>query len=129
MVGYGATNPQEVATATDAASIAVYGQRDVSIGTILSTLADAQAYANRELTRRATNWHFDDLTVNFALATESEIADIASADLGDSVTLSSFLDGSPVTTYTAQILGYTESLSDTEWQVSFHLAPAGTLTE
>lgn len=128
-VGYGTATPQAVASATDSTSVSVYGQREVTIPTMLSTLADAQAYANRELTRRATGWHFDDLTVNFALATEAEIADIASADLGDSLTLSSFLNGSPVTTYTAYVLGYTESLSDTAWQITYHLTPAGTLTE
>jgi len=128
IVEYGTGDVLPTVTATDAASVTSYGLRYGTMTSLLAVEADAQAFANRELARREPGWHMPDLTVNFALASDTQISHIASLDMGDTITIPALLDGSPVPDYTAEVLGYTESLSRGQWTITFHLTPAGPLT-
>jgi len=117
------TNIRPQAVVEDAAQITAYGLRDLYETTDLALLADAQAHANRLLDALDPAWHMPSAVVSFEHATDVQVSEIGELEQGDEITLPDLLPASPTPSYTATVLGWTETLSGTDWQIDFHLSP------
>jgi hypothetical protein len=131
---YGEKDPQGVRpthTSTDDASATKYGLRETTVDLQLEDLADVIAYCDRFLDHYALPvWHMPTAEVNLNLTrTEgtfpANVQDILELDLDDDVRLPKLLPGSPMTSYTSRILGYTETLDPYQWSITYSLNPAG----
>jgi hypothetical protein len=123
-VEYGDATPRETVTATDTASITAYGLREASYQTQIDLEADAQDYADWLLASLDAAWQLPDVTVLFTLAADTEISAMAALEQGSPVTLPTLLAGSPESSYSSTVLGYTENLSRSNWFITYHLAPS-----
>lgn len=124
-VEFGPKTARETVTLNDSDSITLYGLRDATYSTALATQQDAEDYAQDMLTRYSRpHWSMPAAEVNLGMTTDKAIAAVAALDLGDEVTVPHLLPGSPMTSYTASCLGYSESLSPTDWTMTIHLTPS-----
>jgi hypothetical protein len=111
----------------DAASIAVYGEREIHLDTALNDAASAAKVATDILTRCARPiWKMSGAEVNLSLLNDAGQYQVSSVDIGDTVRLPKLLPGSPTPAYQAQCLGYTEIISHLAWTVTFYLADSAT---
>jgi len=117
------TNIRPQAQVSDPAQITAYGLRDMYESTQLALLADAEAHANRLLNALDPAWHMPSAVVSFADATDVQVSAIGELEQGDGITLPDLLPASPTPTYTATVLGWSETLSGSDWQIDFHLSP------
>ena len=110
-------------TVEDSDSVAQYGVRDYRRSSRLQQETDASALA-ASITSRTANphWMMGDVTVDLSMATDTERAAVAALELGDTVIVPYLLPGSPVASYQATFLGYTETLANGAWTVVLHLA-------
>ena len=122
-VKYGA---DAVLTETSEA-MSTYGRRDQRVEVELKKTSDAQAFADRQLARRAKpRWHMTSTTVHLGLADDDvAIAQLLNVDLDDVLELPYLLPASPVTTYSSRVIGYTEQLDPYEWLIAYVLDPYG----
>ena len=110
-------------TYTDTASVTEYGQRDLSVTTQLAGQGDAATLGHHLLQNATPAWWVPVATVNLDLANEFAQAAIAGLELGDLVELPSLLAGAPTDSYTAELVGYTETISSLAWTVALNLSP------
>lgn len=118
-----ANGDQPTVTSLDQESVDRYGRRDVRYSTIINTQADAQSYADWLNVQLSPAWTMPDVVVAVSLLDGATTYDVLNIEQGDTVTVSGLPLGAPEPTYTAQALGYTETLSYDDWQISFHLSP------
>jgi hypothetical protein len=118
----------------DGVTITVVGvARDInySVAPVLfvdfATFEDATKHANMLLNALKPAWSMPDAEIAMATVPDTVMASIAALEQQDKVRLPQFLNGSPVTSYDAVVLGYSESLSDRDWRVNLHLTPNQTL--
>lgn len=122
-VKYGA---DDVLTETSEA-MTTFGRRDKRMEVELKNSSDVQAFADRQLARRAEpRWHMDRASVHLGLADDDgAIAQLLNVDLDDVLELPYLLPASPVTTYSSRVIGYTERLDPYEWLITYVLDPYG----
>ena len=122
-VEYGADQETVV---DDAASQAQFGLSQGTYSTQFTDQATVATFAADLLTETAEpRWMMPTCQVNLGMANDKDAAEMAALDLGDLVEVGQLLTGAPSLTYTAQVLGITETLSATEWTMDLHLAPGG----
>ena len=131
-VEYGVTDdeadpptPRPTYTAEDTESINALGKREALVSLMLSEAADAQGYADRRLAAQQAAWDMPRATVLMVNVDAVTVGNIANLEVGDAVTLPELLPGAPFDSYTAPLIGITETISRDEWQLELHLAPAG----
>lgn len=130
-VEYGPPDARATVTVSDAASVAAYGVRDVTVSTSLALADDATAYANRMLAAYAApDWVMESVSVNLRLAEwvdtfPSYLQALLDIDLDNTLTLPDLLPASPEPSYTARVLGYREVLDPYAWTLTLALTPAG----
>ena len=110
-------------TAQDPASITALGPREAFVFTYLATQADAQTLADSVIAERGVAWEMPNAVVLMADVTEDVVGAIGNLEIGDNVTLPKLLPGSPANTYTAQLLGYTETIARATWTLDLYLSP------
>ena len=124
-VEYGTKDARATVTLTDPDSITLYGLRDATYSTGLATQAGAEAYSHNILNRYSKpHWSMPAAEVNLGMTTDLAIAAVAALDLGDEVLVPVLLPGSPMTSYQANCLGYSETLSPSDWTMTVHLTPS-----
>jgi hypothetical protein len=126
-VEWGPADNRSTHIVSDSESQLDYGLREASIKTQLALLPEVEAYAQTYLNRFSQpHWTMPSAEVNLGMCNDQEVAAVAAVDLGDSITIPTLLQSSPAESYTAEALGYTETLSATDWRLSIHLAPLST---
>jgi hypothetical protein len=120
------TNLRPEITVEDTVQITKFGIRDQRFTTNIQGLADATAHATWLLSVLDPAWSMPDATVALTLAGDNQIDALAGVEQGTPVTLPQLLPGSPQPDYAAAALGYTESISSSDWQITYHLAPTAT---
>lgn len=118
------TNLRPTVTAEDTASVTRYGLREARYSTMLVDEADAQAYADWLLSCLDGQWMMPNATIMMSKGTPNEVSILAGLEQGNTVTIPTLLPGSPAASYTAPILGYSETLSAKDWELVMHLAPS-----
>lgn len=82
------TNATELSTATDPYSVALYGQRDIEVDTLLAETSDVSALANYLLGKyREPEFRFEGITVDLNAVTAQQRLDLLNLELADSVTV------------------------------------------
>jgi hypothetical protein len=82
------TNATDLATATDAYSIALYGERDIEVETLLANSADVSSLANFLLGKyREPEFRFEGISVDLNAVTALQRLDLLNLELADSVTV------------------------------------------
>lgn len=114
-------NPTE--TVDDPASIDRYGYRFATYDTNLGDVYGAYAQARTLLDARGPRWEMPDATIYLSLASDAEIVALATLDLGSMVEIGPMPTGAPTEYVVAELLGYTENLSQSDWTLDLHLAP------
>ena len=110
-------------TVEDPEQIARYGVRDYKTATPIEQGADASIYAQTRLDQLSPAWSMPDAVVAMQLLEDPDIARVCQIEQGWPIILPQLLLGSPVPSYESIVLGYTENLSQTDWQIALHLAP------
>jgi hypothetical protein len=118
------TNVRPTVTAENIPQAAQYGWREYRVTVQLLDEADAQAHADALLASLDSAWTLPAAVAALNEATEAQAADVAALDVGQWLTLPTLPLDAPEEDYASPILGYTESLSATDWQISYHLAPS-----
>ena len=108
-------------TVEDADQIAQYGIRDYAESTVIEYGSDASIYAQTRLEQLSPHWAMPDATVALHLADIPTVAAVCGIEQGTPVEIPQLLPGSPMHDYPATVLGYTETLSRSEWQITLHL--------
>lgn len=117
--------PRPSYTAENTESVTAIGKREALVSLMLSEAADAQGYADRRLAAQQAAWDMPRATVLMVNVDDLTVGNIANLEVGDAVTLPELLPGAPFDSYTAPLIGITETISRDEWQLELHLAPAG----
>ena len=103
----------EHVTLTDAASVALYGDRPETIDTAFSFAADATARASQRLARAAySHWNIPEAPVLRGLTLE----------VGAPLTLSAMPEASPADPWTPILEGWTDELSGDTWRMTLALS-------
>lgn len=123
------TNLRPEVTVEDAEQVTRFGVRDVRFTTTIALEADATAHAAWLLGVLDPAWAMPDAAIALSLATDAQIDLLAGVEQGTPVILPQLLPGSPEPDYSAAALGYTESASGTDWEITYHLAPSARFTE
>ena len=98
------------------------GKRQKDYTLELADEADAQARADWR-TSIDPRWEVGSVGVFLQGASKDLTDNVANLELGDVVTLPALLPGGPVPTYDGYLLGYTETISRTDWAFTLHLTP------
>lgn len=124
-VEFGAEGSRDTYLATSADSLTKFGRMDASYSTGLAREVDAVRYAETVLARYALpHWSMPSAVVDMWFADDAERGMAAEIDLGDRVTLPELLPGSPLSSYSSEVLGVTETLSVDHWLLTLHLSAA-----
>jgi hypothetical protein len=103
----------ESVTVTDAASVALYGERPETIDTAFSLAADATTRANQRLARAAySHWNIPEAPIVRGLV----------LDLGAPLELSAMPDASPADPWTPILEGWTDELTGDVWRMTLSLS-------
>lgn len=122
-----ATNKRPSVTSQVSDSIHKFGLSQETMETQLAALDDATDFADMLVAATAEpRWAMPSAQVDLFRLPNYLAADVATLDLGDLVTVDHLLAGAPTQTYTAQVLGMTETVSALAWSIQFHLAPGDT---
>ena len=100
-----------------------YGYRFGSYSTQLGDYPGSYAAAMTLLIASAPTWEMPEATVVLNLATDAEVRTICDIDLGHLVEITPLPTGAPMETVIAEVLGYTEHLTPSDWAIDLHLAP------
>lgn len=126
-VEYGAKDGEGVrpnVTVKDAESVKRFGVFDKSYSTRLADQADAQTMANQVVAQAGyPTWNTPAATVTFLGAPDAVVSKVAPVELQDQALLGPMPVGAPFMDYQALVLGYTETMSRTDWQLKLHLSP------
>lgn len=115
---------QPEVTATDADSVQRFGTVDKRYLTRLADQADAQTMADQIVKQAGyPTWNMPTATVTFLGAEDTDIALVAPVELQDACLLTPLPIGAPFLDYQALVLGYTERLAKSDWQLQLHLSP------
>ena len=68
-------------------------------------------------------WALPDVEIIMNQLTQEQQDEVASLGLDDIINVGPLLPGAPQQNVTARVLGYDETISATNWIVTFHLAP------
>jgi hypothetical protein len=115
--------PTAVAEDDDLRLLLGGGDRAVTVQ--LADAADAEEHAAWLLEQYAPAWYLPTATVLLADAVDAQVAAYADLLEGDPVLLEQLPAGGPMPTYAATLLGATESVSATDWQLQLHLSQGG----
>ena len=99
--------------------------RDRAVTVQLANQADAEEHAAWLLEQYAPAWYLPTATILLADGTDAQIAEYADLLEGDPVLIEQLPAGGPMPTYAATVLGSTESMSVTDWQLQLHLSQGG----
>lgn len=100
-------------TVSDAASIAIYEERPVTIDTAFSNTADATTRANQRLARSAyPHWNIPAATILRGLDLK----------IGQAVTLTGFPPAAPYNPWTPILEGWTDQIAGDEWTMELALS-------
>jgi hypothetical protein len=120
------TSSDGSANEVDAGSVTRYGTRQGMYDTILADSDAAHTRATEILAALTPAWDMPEVTLHMRLATDENISDLVEIDLGHHVRIPYLPVGSPVPSHDAQVIGYTEHLSTSAWEIELHLAPIPT---
>jgi hypothetical protein len=124
-VEWGAEGARDAYLATHPDSVTKFGPMDASFSTGLAREVDAIRYADTMIARYALpHWSMPSAVVDMYFADDAERGMAAEIDLGDRVTLPKLLPGSPLSSYSSEVLGITETLSVDHWLLTLHLSAA-----
>ncbi len=128
---YWGADPQDYVIQTDAdyGSIAAYGVRTDTLTTELRFESGARGKGDTYIERNMNRWQVPDITCVMALTDDTAYDLLISLEEGDPITLADLPAGAPVTTYDANVIGFTEVMHSTDYQMILHLSqglePAG----
>lgn len=126
VVTYG--DPRNTVEATNTESVTTYGTREARVDSILSEQADAQVVANNAVAlAEAPGWALPDVEIIMNQLSQEQQNEVAALSLDDILNVGPLLPGAPQQNVTARVLGYDETISATNWIVTFHLAPENQL--
>lgn len=113
--------PTYVANYTD--SQGRYGRREEYVTTRLANLSGAMDHGGTLLNLYELTWAMPDLLLQMVLA-DSEMTELAAAiDIGERVHLGVLPAGAPLAEYEGEVIGYSETLSSSDWELELHLGP------
>ena len=109
---------------SDADSVKAYGVLDRKFTTRLADQADAQTMAGQVVKQAAhPSWNMPTATVTFFRASDPVIAAVAPLEVQDQALIGPLPTAAPFLDYQALVLGYSETLDQTDWQMTLHLSP------
>jgi hypothetical protein len=122
-VYYGA-DPQDyiIETDTDYGSIATYGVRADTLTTQLRLEAGARGKGKTYIEANMNRWQVPDVTMVMALTDDTAYDLLISLEEGDPITLDDLPAGAPISTYDANVIGFTEIMHPTDYQMILHLS-------
>jgi hypothetical protein len=101
----------------------VYGFRTAFYTPPLDDYTSAYAHAVTVFNRDAPAWHMPDVELMMTLASDAQVLDVCALDQGYPVVIHDLPDGAPMGDYHANVLGWTEDLSSSDWVITMHLHP------
>lgn len=105
-------------------SITAYGLMDRKYTTRLADEADAQTMAGQVVKQAAhPSWNMPKATVTFFAASDPTISAVAPLEVQDLALIGPLPTAAPFLDYQALVLGYSEQLDQTDWQMTLHLSP------
>lgn len=108
-------------TVQDDEQIAQYGIRDYEESTVIEYGSDASIYAQDRLALLSPYWQMPDAAIALFLADVNTVEAVCLVEQGTPVIIPQLLPGSPMPDYPATVLGYTETLSRTDWNILLHM--------
>jgi hypothetical protein len=123
------SNLTELATVSDAYSIALYGQRDIEVTTLLADATDVTALANYLLGKyREPEFRFEGISVDLSAVTPQQRQDLLNLELADSVTVEMTPSNNPPTiTQYGKIISLNYSFTPEAQSVEIGLTGGGAL--
>lgn len=127
-VEFGIENPdtgsRPFAHTSDELSKKRYGLMAKSFSTILANRTDAQAKANRIVAEQCRpRYSMPNVSVTLVRDEVETVDAMASLDIDDRILLEKLPKGSPMQTFAALILGYSEEISPPDWVITYNIAP------
>ena len=115
---------QATVVVRDEDSITAYGVMDRKFATRLADEADAQTMAAQIVKQAARpSWNMPTATVTFFSADDPTIGAVAPLEVQDLALIGPLPAAAPFLDYQALVLGYSERLDQTDWQMTLHLSP------
>jgi hypothetical protein len=122
-VSYGALDPQDLFNQVDAASVAAFGSRAITINTGLADVDDAGNRASLVLTAQATErWTLGGVEILMETLTVPQLAEVMNLTSGDRVIVTNLPTPGPITQFLGVLEGWTETYTIDGYRLTLALS-------